>query len=338
MSDLQPSTTSAAGAPVSASAGGRSAGAQLRAAREAMGLDLELMSQVLKVPVAKLQAMEADRHDGLPGVAFVRGLAVSMSRHLGIDPKPVLDALPSMASATVTSKPLEAVTQGLSTPYREPGSRTLPLPAPDLVLRKAVWMPLVLVGLAAALWWGPDVGNWRAYLPWGQDPADMEVTDAVPPNAVLVPEVAASEVVQTLPAPVAPEAASAVTVPPVAAPASAGVTPAVALPASSGVIDTVFSVPRDGTGEAASAAAAGAGPSGVLVLRTAGECWVEVRGADGKVLLSRMVHQGEEVGLDGALPMRLKVGNANAASVTFRGQSFDLRPYTTGSVAKVELK
>ncbi|MEY8879541.1 MAG: helix-turn-helix domain-containing protein, partial [Leptothrix sp. (in: b-proteobacteria)] len=52
-----------------------SAGAQLRAARLARGYELDQMSLLLKVPVRKLEALEADRFDELPGLAFVRALA-----------------------------------------------------------------------------------------------------------------------------------------------------------------------------------------------------------------------------------------------------------------------
>jgi len=50
------------------------------------------------------------------------------------------------------------------------------------------------------------------------------------------------------------------------------------------------------------------------------------------------VQQGEEVGLDGTLPIRLKVGNAAGTTVTLHGQPLDLTPYTRDNVARLELK
>ena len=72
-----------------------SAGALLRQAREAAGLHIAALAVSLKVPVRKIEALEADRWDDLPGSAFVRALAASVCRSLRIDPSPVLALLPA---------------------------------------------------------------------------------------------------------------------------------------------------------------------------------------------------------------------------------------------------
>lgn len=71
-----------------------SAGQWLRQTRERAGVDLGVLSALLKVPVRQLQALEADQHDQLMGTAFVRGLTVAVCRHLHVDPQPALDLLP----------------------------------------------------------------------------------------------------------------------------------------------------------------------------------------------------------------------------------------------------
>ena len=56
-------------------------------------------------------------------------------------------------------------------------------------------------------------------------------------------------------------------------------------------------------------------------------------------LFSRMLQPGETVGLDGAYPLRVKIGNAQATEVSFKGQRVDLTPLTSrDNVAKLELK
>ena len=47
-----------------------SAGMLLRQAREAAGVHIGALSVSLKVPVKKLEALEADRHDLLPDAVF----------------------------------------------------------------------------------------------------------------------------------------------------------------------------------------------------------------------------------------------------------------------------
>lgn len=66
--------------------------------------------------------------------------------------------------------------------------------------------------------------------------------------------------------------------------------------------------------------------------------WVEVTDSGGHTLLARTLVAGEAVGLDGALPMRVKIGNAAATEVQFRGVPVDFRPMTKDNVARFELK
>jgi cytoskeleton protein RodZ len=77
--------------------------------------------------------------------------------------------------------------------------------------------------------------------------------------------------------------------------------------------------------------------SALLGLKAMAETWVEVQDARGQTLLSRKVAQGESLGLDGAVPLRLTIGNASATQVTFRGQLVDLKANTEGNVARLQL-
>jgi cytoskeleton protein RodZ len=103
--------------------------------------------------------------------------------------------------------------------------------------------------------------------------------------------------------------------------------------------ETAFAAPPQA---AASVAPAGGAEAEALVglvrLRTTEASWIDVRDAGGQVLLSRIVQPGESVGLDGALPLRLVVGNAAATELGFRGQPVDLAPHTRDNVARLELR
>ena len=68
------------------------------------------------------------------------------------------------------------------------------------------------------------------------------------------------------------------------------------------------------------------------------DSWVEVVDAHGRTLLSRTVVAGETVGLDGAMPMRVKVGNASGTHLKLRGDNVDLAPWTRDNVARLEVK
>ncbi len=126
--------------------------------------------------------------------------------------------------------------------------------------------------------------------------------------------------------------------------ASSSAAPAATASATaSAVVETVFASPAAPAGADVTASAVGTAPAatdsaGLLVLRATGESWVEVRDGANQLLLSRALHAGETVSLDGALPLRATIGNASATSVSFRGQSVDLRSQSRDNVARLELK
>ena len=90
--------------------------------------------------------------------------------------------------------------------------------------------------------------------------------------------------------------------------------------------------------ETAAAPAAAPEPESVLELRVSGESWVEVIDASGAVLLKRSLQPGETVGLDGTPPLRLKIGNAAATQLSFRGQAVDLNASTRDNIARLTLE
>jgi cytoskeleton protein RodZ len=120
-------------------------------------------------------------------------------------------------------------------------------------------------------------------------------------------------------------------------PAVPAAAPTATQPAASAiVIETVHSAPVLAA-EAASAPGAGLTVAGVLQLRASSESWVEVLDGKGQTLMSRLVQPGEIVGLDGAMPLKLRIGNAGATQVSFRGRTLDLSAHTRDNVARLDL-
>lgn len=289
--------------------GPATAGGMLRAAREKQGLHIAALAAAIKVSPRKLEALENDRHDELPDATFVRALAQTVCRTLKVDAKPVLELLPPVPSVA-----LQPGSGGLGTPFRERPGRVEPGLSPSNV-RPLVWAAAVLVLAALAIYVAP--GSWWRAL----SPATPEAADGA-----TVPFVAA-----------VPAADPAATTGTAAVSAVAGVLvaplPATEAAASQSLVETVFSAPP----AAAAASGAAAGVAGVLQLRCSEKTWVEVRDARGQALLSRNVQPGESVGLDGALPLRVTIGNAAATQLAFRGQPVSLASRTRDNVARLEL-
>ena len=106
----------------------------LRQAREASGLHVAALAVAMKVPVKKLEALEADRWDLLPDSVFVRGLASSVCRALKINPGPVLEKLPQSAAPR-----LDTEARGINTPFHSTG------PSPLAGVSAYISKPAVLV-------------------------------------------------------------------------------------------------------------------------------------------------------------------------------------------------
>jgi cytoskeleton protein RodZ len=117
----------------------QTAGQILRAAREAAGLHIAVLAVSLKVSVKKIEALEADRYEDLLDTVFIRALASSVSRHLKIDPVPVLALLPQ------TAKPrLEIESSAINTPFQTASEQALE-PIWNQISKPALLVALVLL-------------------------------------------------------------------------------------------------------------------------------------------------------------------------------------------------
>ena len=64
---------------------------------------------------------------------------------------------------------------------------------------------------------------------------------------------------------------------------------------------------------------------------------VTVTDADGKVLLSALKRSGERIELTGKAPIKLHLGFARGAQVTYNGENVDVTPHISGETARLTL-
>jgi cytoskeleton protein RodZ len=82
-----------------------------------------------------------------------------------------------------------------------------------------------------------------------------------------------------------------------------------------------------------------ADPRALLSLSFKGVSWVEVTDASGKVLLSQLAREGDVLTpAGGTLPLAVVIGDASKATVTVRGEPFDLEPIKRANVARFSVK
>ena len=275
----------------------------LRQTREAAGLHIAALAAALKVPVKKLEALEAGRYEELPDMTFARALASSACRQLKIDPGPVLEQIP-----TGRTPMLGDSSHTINAPFRShPGSMSLP--PFEWLQRPAVLLAGALVIAAVALMYMPD---WRPMV----DAVSGAATRLSETPAVPTPDNKTSTT-------------EIVALPPVVAPATTD-DPVVLTPSTTVVAQSA----------AGSVATADAQPSGagLLSIKAKGDSWVEVVDGRGASQVQRMLKTGDVLSFSATPPYSVVLGRADAVEVTVRGQAFDVLPYARNSVARFQVK
>ena len=306
---------------------GLTAGGMLRQARESTGLHIAALAVSLKVPVKKLEALEADRFDLLPDAVFVRALASSVCRNLKIDTAPILERLPQTGGPKLASQGM-----GINTPFRAHGDKRGPsiwaqVSRPAVLAGLALLLGALILVLLPAVKTGVDANNPNAAPKATNTQPSMfaaieAVAEAVSPGAFAPPssssQVSLSSFAVGSTVSAADVPSMAISSPSLPAPAAALQAPAApASPAS-----TVSSVTS----------------TGIVVFTAKGASWVEVTDSKGVVVLRRTLGAGEVVGASGVLPLSAIVGRADATQVQVRGNVFDLSAVAKDNVARFEVK
>jgi cytoskeleton protein RodZ len=198
------------------------------------------------------------------------------------------------------------------------------LSLPPLLRKPSVWMAVLFLVLAAAVYFWPETPE--------------AVTETSEPSTRVEPEVGATVVPNLEPVPASvpvPDGGSlALPSDPVVA-VTPPVDAAVAVPPTDPTPSAV-----QAPVEVAPSAAEALPVSGndLLLIVGTGESWMEVTDAQGRVLLRRMLQEGEVHRFNTQPPYRVLLGKANAAQVRVRGKDFDLEPHTRNSVARFEVQ
>ena len=307
-----------------------SAGAQLKAQREALGWPVEQVADQLKLAPRQVIALEEGDMAALPNLAVVRGFVRAYAKVVR------LDAAPLVAMIEVHPAPA----QDPAAPVRREISATFSESRfPSMTQRSSNQTPLWIAGAVAVvvaaafgaykLGYVPasllsshaekeaphaDVGPVETTLiKPGQDLTPVQ-TPSVP--LISVPPPPGNDTQTGAPAASAVASAPAAVVPPAAVPAPATATTAAATPP-------------------VAAAAVGAN---ALVLKVEQDSWVEIRRPGTTPLISRMVKAGSTETFDITGPATLVVGKPGVVQATLRGAKLDLPTVAGGTISRVSIK
>ncbi|MEL0168191.1 MAG: RodZ family helix-turn-helix domain-containing protein [Pseudomonadaceae bacterium] len=299
-------------------------GETLREAREARRLSTAEVGVELKISRQAVEHIEAGQFDRLPGDTFTRGYIRSYARLMSLDPNRLAVEFDRYRGIESRERPVSSIARV-----------NLPENRGRSVMR---WTTLLIVVLltASAAWWYesnrpapeplPPMDELESELLLDDVEVDAmtlpesiaEQTDGIPADLLPPEEPAesstedgAAETVETELAEAAPEGAEA--------PATEASGTAVAEPA---VAEPAVATPT----------------SGGLQLSVAADCWVQVSAADGKVLHSGLLREGQSLDIphDGALS--LVIGDRSAVtSLRFKGNPVTLPPQSQSGVVRLHL-
>jgi cytoskeleton protein RodZ len=274
-------------------------GAMLRARRLELGLSQADVAGMVKLQARRIEAMEQERWEELPDGPFLRGFLRNIARALNLDAASLMAGVDESLMRTGS-----------------PDSILIPQSAPHGMLpmrsgpaderrggRTLVYGAFVFALIAALIAWSGTESFDRALVA-----AKRTIEPSAPRvNAAPVPLSDRTVAPDAPPVSLAPVAGDPV--------ATAGVNAASPQPARP--VTTAGELP--------------------LLFHFNEPSWVEVRSADGKVLLQQLNAAGSEQKIDGEAPFSIVVGNAKGVALKFRGQPVDLTPYTRDSVARLKL-
>ena len=303
--------------------GPATAGALLRAAREAAGLTIDAVAQQLKLAPRQVKAIEDSDFTLLPGRTFVRGFVRNYARLVRLDPEPILGALPAAAAAPT-----------LETPALQPTAPSIG-ELPTAENGKPSWarwaIPVTLVAIIGATvayeQMRAPTDTRRSTAREMQPPAQPDKTPAPAPEIIGAP----------LPNPMTSAASPPAATAPASLPLPATREPERTLASTNPPAPTA--TPTATVVEAAPPASAAAmAPNAPLVLAFRDFSWTEVKDRNGTVVLSRMNAGGTTQAIAASPPLDLVIGNAADVTLTWKGQRVDLAPHTRQNVARLRLQ
>ena len=289
----------------------------LRQAREEQGLSQKETARDLHLTSKVINAIEEDDFELIPSFVFARGYIRSYARHLGLDGQALVAEFDlAYGVPNNSAKPMSAIRKGVQ--QSKPGD---------------TWVKLIsivfVMGLVAAsiVWWQSQNGS--QMLPQLSSGAAQELPsdalvedlDADADLDLLLLSTNESEVDAIVPEAesiIESEEAQVVVVEPVVDPVANAATEQ----APKEVTDAVVLLPNQAQ----------------LVMVFDKDCWVEIKDANGKMVLSDLYSAGDTIEQVITAPIEVLLGRSSGvATMTFDGRTIDLKPHTRKDIARLTL-
>ena len=311
-------------------------GRRLQILREAQELGRPRAASLLHLDDSKLEALEKDDYEKLPGSVFVRGYLKNYARLLNVPADQILAQYDRIKPAEERRPNLQ-----ISSIKHEVGSG-------HLFVRLMTWGITISLIALAVIWWrgqfhwpllsettndSVDVNTEvhvteRADLASFQDTYDNQpVTDDSENNLILPLLTRGNNHVDSMLQDTA-----------VHPPEGEG-EKIVRLPNSGNTDEPLTSEPPIlmSNVDKASESSSSRESAGDITIELIADCWVSIRDASGSFKIRNVLKQGTQSVLKGHPPYKIILGRASAVRLKVKGKVFDLAPYTKDDVARLTL-
>ncbi|WP_413110872.1 RodZ domain-containing protein [Thaumasiovibrio sp. DFM-14] len=280
-------------------------GEVLKQARERLGMSQKDVADRLRLRITVIEEIENNRFDNEKITTFTRGYVRSYAKCVHLDEEEML----SMLSAADSMPQDEQMMHSFS--------RRTKREAHDSRVMILTWVIAIsVVGVTALKWW-QSVQEPSALL----DAPSSTLTEVIetettqtdialePPVPTQLPEVDGDDVADLPMTEVTEQAESAVDEVP--------------------VLDDAIDLVEESEPVIVSDSS--------IVIRFDGDCWVDIRDAKGKRLITGIKKQGETFELEGEAPFKLVLGAPDVVELRYQGENIDLSKFGVGKVARFTL-
>ncbi|EJA3583544.1 cytoskeleton protein RodZ [Vibrio vulnificus] len=297
-------------------------GTLLKRKRESMGYTQKQVADRLRLRVNVIEQIDDNQFESGQVATFTRGYLRSYARLVGLDEKIILGALDNTGDAQHQEQEMQSFSRKTNT--EKHNSRIMLI----------TWgIFIIITGISSLWWWQNQQENSLAQsVNQAAQLEDAVIEESEPPliDDVVMQEMDATtesneqNEVSSEESPASPESVEALEVetlePIVEAEADAGsqVEPQAA------VVEVTSEAPQ-ANGETA------------LTMAFRSDCWVQVKDASGKTLISGIRKSGQDLNLSGQAPFNVILGAPEGVTMTFASEPVDLSRYTAGKVARFTL-
>ncbi|ELP6122350.1 cytoskeleton protein RodZ [Vibrio vulnificus] len=297
-------------------------GTLLKRKRESMGYTQKQVADRLRLRVNVIEQIDDNQFESGQVATFTRGYLRSYARLVGLDEKIILDALDNTGDAQHQEQEMQSFSRKTNT--EKHNSRIMLI----------TWgIFIIITGISSLWWWQNQQENSLAQsVNQAAQLEDAVIEESEPPliDDVVMQEMDATtesneqNEVSSEESPASPESVEALeveTLEPIVeaeADAESQVEPQAA------VVEVTSEAPKANGGTA-------------LTMAFRSDCWVQVKDASGKTLISGIRKSGQDLNLSGQAPFNVILGAPEGVTMTFASEPVDLSRYTAGKVARFTL-